>query len=902
MLDDFWRRIRYLLGSRRKYAEIEEEMRLHLALRAERLEAGGIGAPEAAAAAQRNFGNRLQLREASRRVWIHPSLDDLHRDLRIASRGLLRNPSFALVVVLTLALGIGANTAIFQLLNALRLRLLPVKGPEQLALIQFADREGWRGTQTRPFPTLTNPQWEYFRDHQTIFSGVIAWSASWFSFGAEPRPIRGLFVSGDFFRVLGVPPVVGRVFTAEEDRRGCGLPGAVVSYAFWKRELGGEPTVIGKKITLNFQVVEIVGVSESEFSGLEFGRGFDVAVPICSQQSLWKEGSWLDQGTVWWLTVMGRVPSSQRIESANARLRESSPAVFAATLPANYPRENVKDYLKMKLQATPGGAGVSDLRPAYNDPLLLLLATTCLVLLLACANLANLILARTSARAHEFTVRLAIGASRSHLLRLLMVENGVLALSGAVAGAFLAGVLSRYLMVFLGGEGDPLFLDLRPDARLVGFVTLVALVACLVFGLLPSWRTTRMLAGDVLKASTRSVAGSQFSSRMRQVLVVTQVALSLVILFGSLLFLGTLRNLLAVDAGFQHTGVVIAWLDYSRLEVPVASRVNFQRDLLETVRSVPGVSSAAESGIVPLSGASSENNLWPEGTGPSRKTRSNFNFVSAQYLKTMSITLLSGRDFDSRDTVSSPRVAIVNQTLARQLGFNGNPVGQRFRREATPSEPEASFEIIGLVPDTKYITLKEEFRPIALLSTAQDTNPGPFVQLVIRSGAPGLDIIPAIRSTIKTNHPEVGIDLRTFDSTIQESLLRERLMATVSGFFGALAVLIAAVGLYGVMSYLVIRRTNEIGIRVALGAKPWHVLGLILGRAGRLVTIGIACGAVAAVAAAQAARSLLFELQPYDIKTLGLTMIALIVVGLAASYVPARRAMGLEPVAALRQE
>lgn len=861
-----------------------------------------MSSTEAAAAARRRFGNQLQLRERSREMWISRVLDDFLRDGRIGVRGLVRNPGFSVIAVLTIALGIGANTAIFQLVDAVRLRMLPVKDPEQLALVELAGRKGWRGSQATPFPTLTNRQWEHFRDHQSTFSGVLAWSATTLGLGADPRPIRGLFVSGDFFRMLGVEPLLGRVFVAAEDHRGCGLPGAVVSYPFWQRELGGEAAVIGKKITLNLQAVEIVGVTPAGFSGIEVGRSFDVAVPICSQSSLWSEGNWLDQGTVWWLTVIGRLPPNQPIESVNAQLRQSSPGLFEATLPANYPPENIKDYLKFTLRATPGGAGVSDLRGRYNDPLLLLLATTGLVLLIACANLANLILARASTREHEFAVRLAIGASRSQLIRQLMVENGLLAISGAFAGVFLAGVLSRTLVASLAGEGNSLFLELRPDARLIGFVTAVAIVSCFVFGLLPAWRGTRMLAGNALKTSGRTLAGNQSGTRLRQLLVVAQVALSLVLIFGALLFSGTLRNLLALDAGFQRTGVVIAWVDYSRLKVPVAGRLNFQGDLLEKIRAIPGVASAAESGIVPLSGGATDNGVWRDGTDPNRKALSNFNFVSDGYLKTMGISLLSGRDFDRRDTVSSPRVAIVNQTFARQFGFSGDPVGQRFRREATPSEPELPFEIIGLVRDTKYLNLREEFRPIALLSTAQDSDPGPFVQLVVHSSGPGLDIISAIRSTIKAKHPEIGMDLRTFDSTVQNGLLRERLMATVSGFFGGLAVLIAAVGLYGVMSYLVIRRTNEIGVRVALGARPLHIVKLVLGRAGLLVFTGIALGSVAAVAAAQAARSLLFGLEPYDIETLCSAMIALTAVALAASYFPARRAMGLEPVAALRQE
>ncbi len=347
---------------------------------------------------------------------------------------------------------------------------------------------------------------------------------------------------------------------------------------------------------------------------------------------------------------------------------------------------------------------------------------------------------------------------------------------------------------------------------------------------------------------------------------------------------------------------MIADLDYSRLNVPVERRLNFKRDLLGTIRSIPGISSAAESVIIPLSSGSLDNTVWPENAGKGRESDCYFNSVGDRYLKTMSIPLLSGRDFDSRDAVSSPQVAIINQTMARQLRFKGDPVGRRFRRQATPSEPELSFEIIGLVPDTKYTDLREKFKPIALLSTAQDKDHNPFLQLVVHSSTPDLDIIPSIRSAIKAKYPGMGVDLRTFDSTVQDGLLRERLMATVSGFFGGLAVLIAAVGLYGVLSYLVVQRTNEIGIRVALGARPVQVLGLVLSRAGLLVTIGSACGAVAAVAAAQAARSFLFDLQPYDVRTLGAAIIALLAVALAASYLPARRVMRLDPLVALRHE
>ena len=506
MLGEFLRRIRYWLANDGGHADLEEEMRLHVALRAEKLRASGVEHAEADATAQLRFGNQLQFQERSREMWISRWLDDLVRDVRIAWRGLRRSSGFTIVALLTLALGTGANTAIFQLVDAIRLRSLPVKDPHQLALVQLADRKGWRGSQTKPWPTLTNPQWEYFRDHQGTFSGAFAWSSNTLGLGTDPRPVRGLFVSGDFFRVVGVAPQLGRVFAAEEDRRGCGIPGVVLSHAFWQNQFAGDNAILGRKITLNQQAVEVVGVAGREFTGLEVGRGFDVAVPICSQAALWNAGNWLDEGAVWWLTVMGRRVANQDLSSINARLRASSAALFEATLSPKYPRENAADYLKMTLRATPGGAGVSDLRGPYEDPLLLLLAATGLVLMLACANLGNMILARASTREHEFALRLSIGASRLRLLRQLMVENGLLALGGACAGLLVANTLSRFLVAFLGTEGNSLLIDLRPDGKLIAFSTLVAVGCCAAFGLLPAWRATHADPGNALKSNGRATA------------------------------------------------------------------------------------------------------------------------------------------------------------------------------------------------------------------------------------------------------------------------------------------------------------------------------------------------------------------------------------------------------------
>ncbi len=902
MLQEWFRRMWWWLTSSREQANLENEIRLHVELRAERLRSGGLNAEAAAAEARHRFGNTLRVEEKSREVWVSSVLDELWRDLRTSVRGLRRTPGFTAVAVVIIALGVGANTAIFQLFDALRLRSLAVPEPQQLAVIQLAGRKGWRGQQTRPLPTLTNTQWEYIRDHQNTFSGVLAWSADTFGFGSDPQPVRGLFVSGSYFRVLGVAAGLGRVFAPEDDHRGCGTPGAVISDAFWRRELAGDPAVIGRTIIVNYRKLEIIGVSATGFSGLEVGHSFDVSVPICSQAALWTEGNYLDKGTIWWLSVMGRLAPGQTIDYATARLQDFSPELFRATLPVNYPAEDVNDYQKLTLTAKSGGAGVSDLRDPYSDPLLLLLATTGVVLLIACANLATLILARASTREHEFAVRLAIGGSRSHLIRQLMVENGVLAIAGGVTGVFVAYRLSRFVIAFLSVQDDSIFFQTQPDSRVFSYAIAAAALSCIVFGLVPSWRVTRMLAGDSLRTSTRAVAGNKSGSDLRQGLVMLQVAFSFVLLFGALLFSGTLQNLLAVDSGFQMSDVVTGWIDYSRLKLPVARRMQFRREIVDEIRRMPGVASAAETGIVPLSGQSGSNAVWREGSDPKQRIDANFNYIGEGYLKTMAIPILSGRDFNAADRLSSRPVAIVSRTFIRRLGLTGDVVGQYFRREATPSRPETAFEIVGLVPDTKYISLKEEFRPLVFLSASQDNDPDPSMRVMIRASHGNAALIGAIRTTMKSKYPDMQVNLRTFESTVNQGLLRERLMATVSGFFGGLAVLIAAVGLYGVLSYLVVRRTNEIGVRVALGAKPADILKIFAGRAGMLVAAGLISGAIVALLAGQLARSFLFGLEPWDVRTILTAVVILTGVSLLASCLPAWRAAMLQPLAALRQD
>jgi predicted permease len=824
-------------------------------------------------------------------------------DLRYGIRTLRQNPGFTTIAILSLGLGIGANTAIFQLLNAVRLQALPVDEPQRLAMIQFADTRGQRGSHANPYPALTNPQWERLRDSQDAFSGMLAWWPNSFGMGlpSNRSPVRGLFVSGDFFRVLGVPAIRGRVFTAADDHRGCGNRGAVISYAFWQRQFGGEPSAVGSQMRLNDQSIEVIGITPAYFTGLEVGRGFDVAVPICSQ-ALWIGGAMVDSGTTWWLNVMGRLKPGGTLALATARLKLLSPGLFQSTLPANYPRINVQDYLNFKLTAVSAASGVSLLRQDYTDPLVLLLITAGLVLLIACANLANLMLARTAAREHEIAVRLAIGASRSGLIRQLMTESLLLAGCGAAAGLLLSGMLSRFLVAMLATQNNPVSLDLTLDRAVLAFTVAVGVLTCLLFGLTPAWRATRVTAADSMRTKGRGVAGSRERFGLRQILVVSQVALSLVLVVGALLFSGSLRKLLAVDAGFQQNGVLLAGIDFRRVQIPADRRIALKQQLLDKLRAQPGIDGAAEVQIPPLSGGSTSNSVWVDGGESAHKEEAYFNWISSGYLKTMGMPLLAGRDFQTADTASAPKVAIVNQSFARKLGLGDNPVGKRFRRENTPAEPEIAVEIVGLVRDSKYLDLREDFRPIVFLSIDQNTGSRPGAEMVIRSSAPLSDAIARTRAAIAETSGEIAVDLQPFASTVTQGLIRDRLMATLAGFFGVLAALIAAIGLYGVMSYLIARSTNEIGVRMALGANRLQILSLIMRQSAGLLAVGLAAGAILSIAAARTVKSLVFGLQPNDAGTLALAILLLAIVTQAASYLAARRAALLEPTAALREE
>jgi putative ABC transport system permease protein len=876
--------------------EIDAELREHMAMCVDDNMARGMSREAAERDARRRFGNPTVMRERVSAEDAALGLESLWHDLRSALRVFTKSPGFAFVVVATLALGIGANTAIFELLDAVLLQSLPVKNPQELAQVRVVDMDKARGDVSSGYPVVTNLIWEKLSEDHQGFSEIAAWRDVGFSrdSGGDARFVNGLYVSGEFFHVLGVRPVAGRVFSAEDDRPGCGLPGAVISYGFWQQEFGGRPA-LGQKLKLNDKSVEVIGITPANFFGVAVGSNFDVAVPVCAQPYL-ETRNRLNLSTRWWLSVIGRLDPRWSVQQVAAHLGATSPGIFASTLRADYPPESVKDYLAMKLTAEPSAAGVSMLRETYSDPLRFLLGIAGLVLLITCANLASLMLARTSARERDMAVRLAIGAGRWRLIRLVLGESLLLSIAGALAGVALAQALSRELVAYLN-----ISLDFKLDWRLFAFLLGISLLTCLLFGLAAALRASRTPPGAAMKAGGHGMTASRGRLGFRGALVVSQVALSLVLLFSALLFTQSLRNLLVDDPGFQAKGVLIARLDFTRLQIPVDRRAAFQRQLLDRIRSIPGVDEAANTNIVPLAGDGWSNAVWIDGHDSTRQD-SNFSSVTPDYFNTLRIPIVAGRDFDDHDTSQSPRVAVVNEAFAKKLGLGANVIGARFRREATPSSPEQLNLIVGLVKDTKYRGIRRPAGPIAYLALAQNKDTENGMKVLVRSRLPMDAEEQAIRRTLHDVSSAISFNFEGLQDQIQESLLAERLLATLSGLFGALAVILAMTGLYGVMSYMVTERTTEIGIRMALGAQRTNITAMILGKAATLLAAGLALGTGLSLAAATAASALLFGLKPHDPATLAGAALLLAVVTVVASLVPSMRAARVNPIDSLRTE
>src|SRR6266513_2857534 len=758
-------------------------------------------------------------------------------DLRYAMRILRRNPTFAVVAILALALGTGANAAIFQLVNALRLRSLPVEKPHELVSIGI-DRHGTgrvgRGYGGRSI--FTEPLWQEIRSQQRAFSSLFAWgNGVWdLSGGGEAVLANGFYVSGGFFAALGVHAEIGRLFTEQDDQKGCGSSGVVLSHGFWQARLGGQPGVIGQTIMLDRRPFPVIGVTPPGFFGVEVGRTFDVALPLCAEALLRGQQAGTGQRAVWWLDIMGRLKPGWTVERAQAQVAAISLGVFQATVSPTYAADWAKNYASFTLTARPGATGVSNLRSRYATQLWALLGATGLVLLLTCLNLANLMLARSTARGREVAVRLAIGASRRRVVRQMLSESVLLAGLGAVGGLLLARWMSQALVMFLNARGGGIFVDLTPDWRVFAFMATVTVCTCVLFGLSPALKVTRRDLANAMQPGGRSSTEGHEPLALRRGLVVVQVALSMVLVVGALLFGRTLKNLGAVDLGFDPDVAVVA-VDLSR----------------------------------------------------------------------------TGERPDGAKSV------IVNQTFARRYFQNADPIGKTFQMELPPGSPQTAYHIVGLVRDAKYLQVREErtsaalrfstnessgmFLPIAYLAVSQDSAPPPDLRIVLRADVPPASLTHALTRAITEVAPGAAVSYDAVTNYIDRLLVTERLMAWLSGFFGVLAMLIAAIGLYGVMSYLVTRRRIEIGVRMALGAEPRTIIRMMFAECGVLLASGIAIGVALAGVTLRYAAALLYGLTPLDASSFVLAVGGLGLASVLATWFPARRASRLAPTVALRE-
>lgn len=812
-------------------------------------------------------------------------------DIRYAIRQLLKNPGFTAVVVFILALGIGANTAIFQLLDAVRLRSLPIQRPHELAEVKIVGGNRGMGINSK-YGGLTRPVWQEIREAQQAFSGAFAWSAGEVRVGkgSDLRRANALWVSGDFFRVLGVRPWQGRLLLPEDEMGACPASKAVVSYSYWQSQMGGRDLNVDNKLTVDGRPMDVIGVTPPQFFGLAVGEKFDIAQPYCQPKELPRN--------VFDVTVMGRLRAGWTLERASAHFDTLSPGIFDVTALTGYSPRTIENYKRFRLAAYPASGGVSDLRQAYKSSLWLLLATTGLVLLIACVNLANLMLARASVREREIAVRLALGASRWRLFRQLLMESALLATLGAALGIGLAQMLSRVLILALSTERSAVSLAIETDWRVLLFVAMVAVFTCIACGAVPALRATQTEPITAMKSAGRGLTAGRERFSLQRMMVAGQIAVSLVLLVGALLFVRSFRNLLTVDPGMRQHGITLARIGFHDSQVPRDRYAEFQRTLLEEVRSAPGILNVATTTMLPLLGGA-----WSHGvrTGSSEGS-SMFTWVSPGYFQTMRIPLRKGRELNQDDTGASPRVAVVNQTFVNKFLGAANPIGQTLRTSPEPNYPSTVYEIVGVIADTKYNDLRGETPPMAFGPASQYPAQGPWAAMLIHSNLAPETAIATVKRRLAERHPEMVVEFSVFQSQIRERFGQERLLAMVSGFFGLLAALLAVIGLYGLISYIVTRRRHEIGIRAALGAQPKDLRWLVLRETLLLAAIGTAVGVPATLMSGRLASSLLFGITATDAVTIASSTLLLVAAAILSGYLPARRAAKIDPMVALRYE
>lgn len=834
-------------------------------------------------------------------------------DFRYAVRTLARTPGFTVVVVLTLGLGIGANTAIFSLMDQVLLRLLPVKDPGQLVQL---DGPGPFSGRTQNERTFSYPMYAGFRDRNEVFSGLVAryGASATLTFRNQAERVDVELVSGNTFDVLGVAPAVGRALTAEDDRVPGGHPVAMLSYSYWQRRFAGDPGVLNQSVIINSSPMTIVGVAPPAFAGVMSVSAPDVFVPLMMKAQMTPTWDDLDNRRSRWVVVVGRLKPSVTVDAAKAQLdvvyqqineQELVEVPAFAQASATFKER----FRAKKLTLLPAAQGLSGVRSDFSTPLVVLMGMVGLVLLIACANVANLLLTRATARQKEIAVRLALGASRGRLVRQTMTESLVLAVGGAVVGVLLSIWLGDLLVSALPFDNLSRSIETTPDLRVGLFTMAIALATAVAFGLVPALQSSRIELNRTIREEAGSISGGTHQARFRKGLVVVQVALSMLLVAGGGLFARSLYNLQHLNRGFDSDYLISFAVDPSLNGYDQPRVRQFYDRLLENVRRTPGVTSVSLSRVPVLTGDASSRTIQVQGYEPKPDENMNpwTNEVAPDYFRTMRMPLVAGREFTERDAQGAPLVAIVNETFARYYFGQENPIGRRFGWRVL-NDPGA-VEIVGVVKDSLYADMRQgtesdnETPRLAYAPFQQGEALDELTVYVRATPDAARSMSDELRQVVRRLDASMPVfRLQTVDTTVDEALFTERMLALLSAAFGLLATTLAAIGLYGVMSYTVSRRTREIGIRIALGAERASVLWLVLREVAILTAVGIVLGIPAALGLSRLVQSQLFGISPADPVTIAIAATILALVALVAGWLPARRAARVQPVLALRYE
>ncbi len=840
----------------------------------------------------------------------------LMQDLRFALRGLGKSKAFTTVAVLSLALGIGANTAIFTLMDQVLLRRLPVRDPEQLVLFNMKGMHygsNWGGN------ALSHPLYLDLAQNNQVMSGMFCRFPTSVSltFGGGTERVAAELVSGTYFPVLGVGAALGRTFTPADDQTPGGHPVVVLSHDYWKTRFGGDAAVVGQTIVVNGHNMTIVGVAAPGFSGVQLEFVPQIFVPVMMKAQMTPLWDSLKDRRHRWVNAFGRLKPGVTREQAQASVQPFFKGVLEMEVKEaafrNASPETRAEFLKNVLEVLPGGQGRSYLRRQLETPVLLLLALTAGVLLIACANVANLLIARAAARDKEMAVRLALGAGRARIVRLLLVESLLLAVLGAVVGTALAFVTNRLVFGLLPSDASSLKLSAAPDLRVLLFTAVVAAVTAIVFGLVPALQATRPALAATLKDEAGSVAGGVRQARFRRGLVSVQVALSLLLLVGAGLFVRSLMNLRGLGPGFPTERLLAFNVDPSLNSYKPDASKAFYRQLADDLRALPGVSAIGLASVGIMQDNEWDSSVTVEGQtgkGP-QEGEPYMNSISPGYFEALGVQVVAGRDFTLQDTEQLkhgpekddlvPRVVVINEKFAHKFFGEANPLGRRVGFGSDPGTP-IDMEIVGVVKDIKYTSLKDEI-PVQMFVPYLASQYVGDMTVYVRTTLPADQLVALARDRVRKLDPNLPLyGVRTMEQRVTDSLLIERLTAGLSGAFGVLATLLASVGLYGVMAFSVARRTREIGVRMALGAFGKDVVWLVLKEALLLLAIGLVIGIPASLALARYVQSQLFGVHFADPLTLFVAIFSLASAAALAGFIPARRASRVDPIRALRYE